>query len=81
MPLISCEKSIVQRRLRDAGIALSFQAGNHFSVTNASSCFLKHLKTHIKPVKKVILRLLVLHEELQVLEDPLFHWDGILVAD
>ena len=38
-------------------------------------------ETHIQPVENIILRLLVLHEELQVLEDPLLHGDGVGVAD
>ena len=37
--------------------------------------------TYIQPVEEVIPRLLVLHEELQVLEDPLLDRHLVVVAD
>lgn len=41
----------------------------------------KQDETYIQPVEDVVLRLLVLHEELQVLEDAFLHGDGVGVAD
>ena len=37
--------------------------------------------THIEAVKEVILPCLVFHEQLNILVDPLLHWDGVEVTD
>ena len=37
--------------------------------------------TYIKSIKEIIFPCLVLYKQLQILEDSLFNWDGVVVSD